>query len=246
MAGIIFIIVRKFPVLAAIDVGSIKSEQEAARKDKIIAIRLERKIVGAGKFLGKLFLPLGIILKNFLKNIYGKISAWEKKYAERKEKRPTSPGEIENKIKTLFFEVDQFLKEGKFDEAEKKNIEIIALDHKNILAYKKLGAVYLGQRNYENARETFSHVLKLNPDDVETLVDLGDLYRQLGENEKALSIFKRLVDLEPTNPKHLDFLIDISIIVGNKDLAREILGKLRGVNPENQKLGEFEERIGGM
>lgn len=246
LVGIIFIIVRKFPVLASIDVSSIKSEQEAARKEKIIALRLERKILGAGKFFGRLFMPVGRTLKIFFKNIYNKVSAWEKNYAQKREAKPAAADEIGQKIKTLFFSVDELLQGGKTSEAEKKCIEIVALDHKNILAYKKLGAIYLEQRNYENARATFEHILKLKADDVETLIDLGNLYKQLGENGKALPIFERVVVLEPTNPKNLDFLIEISIIVGNKELAAESLKKLKEANPENQKLAEFEAKIAAL
>ncbi len=243
LAGIIFIIVRKFPMLAAINVGSIKSVQEAAKKERIVALRLERKIIGVGKFLSKLFLPVGKFLKNFFKKIYNKVSGWEKSYATKKEKKVEAPDELEQKIKTLFFGVEELVREGKFEDAEKKCIEIIALDHKNILAYKKLGAVYLEQKNYDNARETFKHILKLNPDDVETIIDLGSLQKLRGENEEALASFRRAAEIEPTSPKNLDFLIEMSIIVKNKDLAEETLKKLKEVNPENQKLAEFGEKI---
>lgn len=242
LAAIIFIIIKKFPVLAAINVQSIKSEQEAVKKEKIIASRLERKIVELGKFLYLILAPVGRAIKSFFGNIYAKVSALEKKYAKKKEK-PTAPVDAPQQMKTLFFEAEECLKNGKMEEAEQKCIGIIALDHKNIDAYKKLGQVYLEQKNYENAYETFRHILKLKPDDVETLQDQGSLQKQRGENEEALANFKRAAELEPTNPKNLDFLIEMSIIVKNKDLAGDTLKKLKEVNPENQKLAEFEERI---
>jgi tetratricopeptide (TPR) repeat protein len=243
LAGIIFIIARKFPVLAAIDIGSIKSEQEAAKKEKIIISRLERKISGLGVIFLKIFSPLGLFFKNLFKGVYGWARSWEKKNVKSKENIPPVPGEVEQKIKSLFFSAEELFVSGKLEEAEQKYIEIIAMDHKNIEAYKKLGAVYLEQKNYSNAKETFLHILKLVPDDMETLIDIGSLLKQQGENEKALRFFLRVAELEPTNPKNLDFLIEISIMVGNKDLALKTLAKLGEVNPENQKLSEFEERI---
>ncbi len=242
LAGIIFVIVRKFPVLAAINVQSIKSEQEAVKKEKIIASRLERKIVNFGKFLYKYLSPVGRAIKGFFAGIYAKVGEMEKKYSKKKEK-PVAPLDVPQQLKTLFFEAEECLRGGKLEEAEGKCIRIIALDHKNIDAYKKLGQVYLEQKNYDNAYETFSHILKLNPDDVETLQDLGALQKQRGENEAALQSFRRAVELEPGSPKNLDFLIEISIIVKNKVLAEQTLAKLKEVNPENQKLAEFEERI---
>jgi tetratricopeptide (TPR) repeat protein len=243
LAGIIFIIIKKFPVLASINVASIKSEQEAIKKEKIVAERLSRKISSTGKFLYALFLPVGLAAKGLFSKVYEKVSEWEKKYGNKKKEKMVSPPDDGGQMKTLFFEAEECLRTGKLEEAEKKCISVIALDHKNIDAYKKLGAVYLEQKNYDNAYETFKHILKLNPDDVETLLDLGALHKQRGKNEEALANFKRAVELEPGSPKNLDFLIDISIIVKNKDLAEETLKKLREVNPENQKLAEFEERI---
>ncbi len=243
LAFIIFIIVRKFPVLAAIDIGSIKSEQEAAKKEEIIASRLERKITGFGNFLSKVFSPLGEFFKNIFKKVHGRARSLEAEYVKKKDKEASSPAEIEQKIKSLFFLVEELVKEKKFDEAEQKCIEIISFDHKNTDAYKKLGFIYLEQKNYNNAEETFAHILKLIPDDVETLIDLGLLLKQRDEKEKALQSFSRAVEIEPTNPKNLDFLIEISIMVGNKGLASKTLEKLKEVNPENQKLEELEERI---
>jgi tetratricopeptide (TPR) repeat protein len=242
MLGIIFIVARKFPVLAAIDVGAIKSEQEAAKKEKIIASRLERKINGFIKFFSKFFSPVQAVIKNLFRIIYGRARNLENKY-KKIEKVVSAPEEIEQKIKALFFSAEEFLKAGSLNEAEKKYIEIISLDHKNIEAYKKLGEIYLEQKNYDHAEETFQYILKLDANDIETLFDLGLLFRERKEFDKALQSFARVVELEPTNPRNLDFLIDISIIVGNKDLAEKALGKLTEVNPDNQKLAEFKERI---
>ncbi len=242
LAGIIFIIIKKFPVLASINVESIKSEQEAVKKEKIIAERLSRKISGAGKFLYAALLPIGRAAKELFSKVYVRVLDWEKKYGKKREK-PAAPPNAREQIKTLFFEVEECSRTGKAEEVEKKCINIIALDHKNIEAYKKLGEVYLEQKNYENAYETFKHILKLNPDDIETLLDLGTLHKERGENEEALVNFRRAAEIEPTSPRNLDFLIDISIIVKNKDLAWESFAKLREVNPENQKLAELEERI---
>ncbi|MBU1146193.1 tetratricopeptide repeat protein [Patescibacteria group bacterium] len=243
LAGIIFIIVKKFPVLASINVETIQSEQEAVKKERIVAERLSRKISAVGKFLYKVLSPVGRALRGLFSKIYAKVLEWEKSYGKKRVKKLEEAPNTNEEIKTLFFEAEECFREGKNEEAEKKCIGIIALDHKNIDAYKKLGQVYLEQKNYDNAYETFKHLLKLNPDDVETLLDLGALCRERGENDAALANFKRAVELEPTSPRNLDFLIDISIIVKNKDLARETLKKLQEANPENQKLEEFEERI---
>jgi len=243
LVGIIIIIVRKFPVLASIDIESIKSEREAKQKEKIIASRLERKVESFKKGIFSLIIPIILKIKRIFKEKYNKISDWEKRHSKKKIAPKLTPEEKEIEIKKLFFTADELIKKEKAEEAEKIFIEIISLDHKNIEAYKKLGNLYFEQKNYDYAIETLQYILKLNPRDIEVLIDLGTLLKQKGENTKALKFFSKAVELEPTKPKSLDFLTDISIIIGNKELAENALQKLREVNPENKKIEEFEERI---
>jgi len=44
-------------------------------------------------------------------------------------------------------------------------IEAITHNPKDAESYRKLGGLYLEQRNYQDAREAFSHILKLKPRD---------------------------------------------------------------------------------
>lgn len=48
---------------------------------------------------------------------------------------------------------------------EKKYIDLIAQNPKNAEAYRMLGFIYLGQKNYSDARACFRRVLKFTPDD---------------------------------------------------------------------------------
>jgi tetratricopeptide (TPR) repeat protein len=242
LVGIIIIVVRKFPALAAIDISAIQSEKEAETKEKIIAERLERKTQNLLKRMIFFISPFRLWLKNQFKKIYDKVLELEKYYQKKQKLIPASE-DTELKIKKLLFEVEELIKENKLKEAEEKYIEIISLDPKNLPAYEGLGNLYLEEKNYDYARETFKHILKLKTDDVDAHISLGLIYKALKENKKAQEFFKKAVALEPNNPRSLDFLLEISIILGNKSLAKETFEKLKEVNPENQKLVEFEEKI---
>lgn len=50
-------------------------------------------------------------------------------------------------------------------EEEKKYIDLIAENPKNVEAYRELGFIYLKHKNYSDARACFRQVLKLEPDD---------------------------------------------------------------------------------
>ena len=63
LAVIIFIISKKFPLLATFDVSSIPEEKEAETKQKIMAVRMERKI----KVFYNKFSPIFEIIGNWFK-----------------------------------------------------------------------------------------------------------------------------------------------------------------------------------
>jgi len=242
LAIILVIVIKKFPQLAMIDTSTIAKEREAEIKQKIISERLKRKFLNGWKIFLNLVRPIGQFLKLGFRKIYNKVLELERYYQERGAKIMESGG-LERKIKLLFNEAEELSKKENFTLAEKKYIEIISLDKKNMKAYEELGNLYLKAKQYPEAEEIFSFILKRNPSDASVHVSLGELFLAKDKPGEALNYFEKAVALRPNNPKYLDFLIETSIMVGNKDLAHKAFNRLAQVNPENQKLGEFKKRI---
>jgi len=154
--------------------------------------------------------------------------------------------------------------------AEKKFIKVISLDPQNRTAYQNLGEIYLKQKNYPYALETFRHLLNLDLKELklikerekgknrigrlneinfriaETYFKIAEIYQLTEENKKAEQMIKRALTIAPNNPRYLDFFCEICIMLGNKPEAEECLRKLKDVNPENQKIEELEERVRRM
>ena len=240
---ILVMVIRKFPGLALIQMSTIAKEREAAIKRKIIYERLKRKMISDWRFFLNLIRPVGRFLRLEFRKLYKKILELEKHYSE-KGAEILGIGGLEKKIKLLFNDAEEFFKKGEYIEAEKRYIEIISLDKKNLKAYEDLGNLYLKTKQYAEAEETFNFVLKHNPNDPSVLVSFGELALAKDKPDEALDYFQKAVNERPNNPKYLDFLIESSIMVGNKDLARRILNRLADVNPENRKIDDFAKRIG--
>ncbi len=60
-------------------------------------------------------------------------------------------------------------------EEEKKCIDLIAQNPKDVKAYRALGFVYLKQKNYSDARACFRQVLKIEPDDMGIKIKLNEI-----------------------------------------------------------------------
>lgn len=246
LLGIVFIIARKFPSLAGIDIASLPKEQQAEVRDQILVDRFQRKTKG---FFVNILLniqPGWKFLKRKIMSIYHYFLELEKRYQKSSKEKVKDGENIDQKISRLLREAEDFLKEENFSEAEKRFIEIISLDVKNEDAYAGLGKLYFSSKDYEQAKETLEYLLKINPEVSEYYLELGEVYEELKDYEKAVKNAEKAVGLSPNNPRTLDFLIESAIMVGNKKLAGDTLKKLKEVNPENEKLLEWKDKIKEM
>ena len=245
LSVIIFIVVRKFPFLASLDVDTIPREKEARFKESIAGNRMKRNIIKWNSHFSQAFSGAFKGLNNFLVGGYDKLfqikESYDRQLKDKKENK-------ERKIDKLFSDIEEMDPEDNFEEIESKLIEIVGLDSKNIIAFEKLGDVYFKNKKFQEAKETYKHILKLLKDD--DVVKQAEIYYDLAISDKyndapkqALENIKKAFSLVPNNPRYLDIMFEISIINNDKDSATTAYNKLAEVNPENKKLEEFEERL---
>ena len=241
---IVVITVRKFPVLANLDVENIPKEKEAKFKEKIISGRLKRNIYQHGSKLNRFTKPVFGAISTFFKWAYNKLHELKDVYKSQEE----LPGEeAETKADELLIEAKEQIREENLGEAEKILIEIINIDNKNIEAFKTLGELYHERKNFSEAKETFQHVLKLEKEENgEISFDLALVYKEMGDIDEAENSIKKALIVEPNNPRYLDTKFQISIINKDKAGALSAYNKLKKANPDNQKLDEIKAQINEM
>lgn len=241
------IVVRKFPQLSILEVGTVKSEREAKIKRDILIKRLKRlraeRVIKLIQSVTPLLGPFGKRIKKWFLSFYQKILDVEKRHRKLKS---VETDETPLKLESLLEEADELVKKDNLKEAEKKYLEVIALDYKNTSSYEGLGEIYLKRREYKEAKETFEFVLKLDPNRPDIYFDLSEAFVSLGDGEKAIENLNKALEFEPNNPKYLDFLIEVGIMSKNYKVCKRALDKLKEVNPENQKIEEFEVRLKGI
>lgn len=260
---IIFIVAKKFSVLANLDVDSIQSEREIKVKEQIISNRLKRNYFKFQSRFLKILRPLGEFLSNFFKNSYQKALDFKENY-NKHEVKIEKPEDIDS----LFSQIDEFLKEEKLEEAEKIYIKIIGIDPKNIKAFRGLGKLYFERKDYQEGKQTLEHAIKLLEKDLDELslspeesqegnikkeelnsflslsyYDLFLINKALNDYKESLININKALSIEPNNPRFLDTKLEISIINKDKEVALETFKKLKEVNPENSKLEELEKKI---
>lgn len=253
---IVFIIIKKFPELSAINVESIAQEKETKVKNRMILERLTRNYLATKKFILTFLKPVGEVIQEMANDFYQRIIELERKNVNPK---PLSQIDIHQQVKDKLEEVNKLLSEGELNKAEDICVSIIKLDSKNLDVYKLLTDIYLQQKEYKKARETCRYFLKSltkgkrkidSGDSKHNLAncyaDLGWIYQLEKRDTYALNNFEKAVDLEPNNPRFLDLLLKISIILKNKKIALRAFSSLKEADPENQKLADLKMEIDNL
>ena len=249
---ILFVVLKKFPALALLDVDSLPGEKEARFKNQIIKQKVERDLSRISGFFGRFYLSLSRYISRFFENTQAQLKRRRINY---KSVENISQEDREKMINSLFISSDELLKKEDFLGAEEKLLEAISLDQKNCLAFFKLAAVYEDQKKWPEARQTYEHSLKIAKQAMKNNeglkeVNISEIYFSLsfvekedGYLEAALENIHEALEHEPNNPRYLDLILDLSIMRKDKELALVFLEKLALVNPENNKLSEWQDKI---
>jgi len=244
---------KKFPILASIDVTQIEAERQADLKKKILSDKFKRDITRLGNQLGKVLIPIGQFFVSLGRLIYDKLINLQEIHTEIK---------LENKedaykqIEVLLAEADDLTRKEDLAGAEHKYIEIIGIDGKNFKAYELLADNYLARDNYDEAEQTLLHVIKLKQqlmkykryglsklDLARNFFSLSLIYQKLSDNSESFKYLQQALDLEPNNPKYLDKTIEVCIMMKDSEQAAVFCRQLEESNPGNKKLKEIKDKI---
>ena len=261
------IVGRKLGVLSSIDTDTLPQERARKVKNKIIADRIDRKLHTARKMASVITSPVSA----FRKNVGQKMGALQKGVIELREKQrraavvggaTASTDEPERKqemASSLMEQAEELVNADRFKDAEKRYIDIIALDSNNLEAYEGLAVLYRTQKEWEQAGEVLEYLCKKERELIEItpveelgqlparlakhLYELSQIHHELDIHEQALEEIIEAVSLDKNNPKLLDALVEMYIFQKQRLRAERALEQLRRANPDNNKLDELSERI---
>ncbi len=256
----IVVVVRKFSVLASLDVDTIRAEKEAVVKEQIISHRLKRNFYAIYNKLLRIIKPIGGAIGSLFTETFKKLKEFKDNYNN------PDANFSEKSINKLLMDVDNIDKKEDIAEAEAKYIKIISKDPGNIEAFRGLAKLYKEKKNFSEAKQTLEHALRLTEKQslgggsAEIIADseeaakldtkLADMYydlsfilQSLEDFPGALRAINKALSIIPHNPRYLDTKLEISIINKDKGQAWDALNDLKKVNPENKKLDEFTRLI---
>jgi tetratricopeptide (TPR) repeat protein len=232
LSVIIVIVARKFSVLANLDVANIPAEKEAKFKERIIGNRIKRNIIKWSAKLGRLSQPITRNLGNFFKVNLRKLYRLKTDYLIKEAGQGVS---AEPAAEQLFLQAEELKKHGDLAAAENKYIEIIGLDSKNIRAFKELGRVYFEKKQYEEAKQTFEHILKLKKDDEDIYDNLAQIAKEKGDLSEARDEYLKSINLNKQNAQTHFSLAGVYQAMGKWPEAIRSLKKALKIEPANPR-----------
>jgi Flp pilus assembly protein TadD, contains TPR repeats len=245
IGAVVFVLFRRMPTVALIDVKSLPVDHAAKKKEEIIAERIIRNSIEKFEPVRKAMEHAWEWLRERFRRLAHRAFELERR-SERLARKEWDALTASTRMHALAREADALAKEEKFVEAEKKYIEALSIEQKNPKFYEKLGRLYMRNKNYDQARDTLRFASRLSPNDASVVASLGEIATARSEYADAITYFQHAVSLRPRSPRYLDFLLEACIMGGNRIGAKEALAQLSTVNPENAKLAEFDKRIRGM
>lgn len=233
------IIIRKFSLLANLNIDQLKSQQQAEVKVALLEKRLKRKFDWLTNFLKS------SVWKNFwqeLQHSYQKIVSLEKKYLEERRIKKTSNLPLEAKTELLEDKMGQaadLIKSDQLEDAEKIYLEIVASEPYNVDAYLGLAQIYFKQKDFAHAQELYNFVLKLNKKKDLALSGLGNLAAEQGDWNNAKKHYQESINSAQKKPEYYIDLAMAEYQLGNPGRALTAIRKASDLEPKNPKYLDF-------
>lgn len=98
---------------------------------------------------------------------------------------------------------NRLVSEKKYLLAEKAYLQVLKLDHKNLVAYTQLGMVYTRLNNYEDAKECFLIATQIAPS-AATYHNLGLAYLESRNHIKAIAALEKALIFESIPSRYID------------------------------------------
>ncbi len=235
------IIIRKFPIVANLDLENLAEEQESKKKRSILENRLSEKSNEARKQFQEKMTPLKRlwnILQQKFRMYVGKIEKllhYEELIKNRQKNRDLSSMDREKQISELLQQGENKFHEGNYDKAEEFFIAAIKFDKKLAPAYRGLADTYMAKGAAEEALQTYDFLSRLTPADDALLVKLSELSEERGKINEAINYLENAVSINDSLSPRFYHLAELLQKVEQPEVALEAVSQAVELEPKNPK-----------
>ena len=196
-AVMVVILLRHWKEIRLLNPDSIKEVRERQKLDELLLQRLER--TGSSKVgpIKATFQRIFLEGKKAYHEVYIRLVKLEKFYKQAKAPFAMMAPSVKDRIKLLLDDARSLSRDLKWADAERRYLEALGVDARNVEAYKGLGGIYIKQKLYPQARETFDFLVKIKKADDTCYAALGDIAEAEGDSLKEEEMRKKAIELRP-------------------------------------------------
>jgi len=235
-----WIILKKLPLLANVNVDNIPAVKTQRQKDLILKQRLQRNTQVLGLRVFKLIKPLYEKVNSLFKEYYKKLKELEKDIRIKRQKKLTSAVDKSQAVNDLLTQAKQLINREEYKQAEDCLLDILALNNNSVEGYKLLAEVYRSRKEYKQAKETLEYLLKLtHNEDSAVYSSLAGVAKERGNLKQAEEDYLKSISLSEDNFLHFLSLSDVYLELEEKEKALEVAQKALILSPNNPKVLDF-------
>ncbi|MFA4937143.1 MAG: tetratricopeptide repeat protein [Patescibacteria group bacterium] len=236
LVGIIWMFVKKFPVLKMIDTERLVNIKQQQVKTDLTEARLIRKFSGFKVILQTAISPLKEIFKKYSHQLGQKVKELE----DEVKQKIISKTEGSKPLDDLYQQASEALTKENFDDAERLYLEIIRQSPKETKAYEGLGKLYLANNDYESAQELYTYLVSHYQTKPLYHIGLAQALLGQGQLEAAKIEYLNYLEKEPTGTSQVYFdLAQLYKDLGQINEAWEAVNRARVLEPTNPRMLDF-------
>lgn len=232
--GVIFF--KHWQEIRLLDPDTIKTEQERKKREEIVQQRLDQRLKHAAA-------PLEQAMRTFVTRARRTYRRTEERLLQaagmdEMRKKPGDRGSSAA-VQTLLESAAHAVSKGSLGEAERTYLEILKQDPRQVQAYRGLGALYMRQRSYVQAKETFRFLERLKGCDDHCYVSLAHIARVEGNTSEAEAFYQRAIAVAPENAERHRELAAFYVAGGAGEKATAAIRKALALAPSSWEALEL-------
>ena len=195
---VIVIVLRHWEDVRLLDPTSLKEEQERMQRHELIERRFERVSAEVSMPFKRVSRSAVHAMRGAYRKAHRNLRKLEQVYHKAtKPLAAMAAPSTKDRIKILLGEARSLSRDLKWAEAERRLLDVLQLDAKQIDAYKLLGQIYLKQKLYPQAKETFDFLYKSKKADDAVLAALAEIAEAEGNLPQAEHMRLLAVEASP-------------------------------------------------
>jgi len=193
----IWLLVRHWHHIRLLDPSSLKEEQFREKRSVFIKQRFDRlraERMQPIKRMGRLLVRHG---SRMYSEMNQRLQSFENAYKQVKNPFASLAPSTRDRVKRLLLDGHALVRDLKFADAEKRFLEILSLDARHAEAYKGLGQIYLKQKLYPQAKETYEFLVKIKQADDAVFAALAEIAESEGNIDQAEQFRLKAIQASP-------------------------------------------------